>query len=244
MRSGCSSSRTYGSRPLEPHDITRMTARRQFIKTFAGVPLLLALEPAFAAPDPARVALIIGNAAYKQAPLENPTNDATAMRDLFTTAGFTTDSLLNAKRTDLLAAIDRFTAAVQKSETKQAMFYYAGHGAQLDWRNYLLPVDIAVGEARGHQEAVRRSRHPPRAAVRPRTRPSSSSSTPVATTPSRAPTGRSRKACRSSTPRSAVCWPMPPRPATSPPTAAARTAFTPKTWCANCPTAAPKSKMP
>jgi uncharacterized caspase-like protein len=121
-----------------------MTNRRQFIKTAAGIPPLLALAPAFAAPDPSRVALIIGNAAYKQAPLENPTNDAAAMRDLFTTAGFTTDSLLNAKRTDLLAAIDRFTTAVQKSETKQALFYYAGHGAQLDWRNYLLPVDIAV----------------------------------------------------------------------------------------------------
>jgi uncharacterized caspase-like protein len=121
-----------------------MTDRRQFIKTLAGVPPLLALQPAFAAPDPTRVALIIGNAAYKQAPLENPTNDAAAMRDLFTTAGFTTDSLLNAKRTDLLAAIDRFTTLVQKSETKQALFYYAGHGAQLDWRNYLLPVDIAV----------------------------------------------------------------------------------------------------
>ena len=121
-----------------------MINRRQFIKTIAGLPPLLALDPAFAAPDPSRVALIVGNAAYQQAPLLNPTNDAAAMRDLFTSAGFTTDSLLNAKRTDLLAAIDRFTNAVQKSETKQALFYYAGHGAQLDWRNYLLPVDIAV----------------------------------------------------------------------------------------------------
>jgi hypothetical protein len=121
-----------------------MTDRRQFIKIFAGIPPLLALQPAFAAPDPTRVALIIGNAAYKQSPLTNPTNDAAAMRDLFTTAGFTTESLLNAKRTDLLAAIDRFSTAVQKSETKQAVFYYAGHGVQLDWRNYLLPVDIAI----------------------------------------------------------------------------------------------------
>ena len=121
-----------------------MTDRRQFIKIFAGIPPLLALQPAFAAPDPTRVALIIGNAAYKQSPLANPANDATAMRDLFTTAGFTTESLLNAKRTDLLAAIDRFSTAVQKSETKQAVFYYAGHGVQLDWRNYLLPVDIAI----------------------------------------------------------------------------------------------------
>lgn len=118
--------------------------RRQFIKTLAGVPPLLMLDPAFSAPDPARVALIVGNAAYQQAPLENPINDASAMRDLFTAAGFSTDTLLNARRNDLLAAIDRFTTAVLKSDTRQAVFYYAGHGAQLDWRNYLLPVDIAV----------------------------------------------------------------------------------------------------
>ena len=54
-----------------------MTARRQFIKTLAGVPPLLALQPAFAAPDPTRVALIIGNADYLQSPLANPTNGLT-----------------------------------------------------------------------------------------------------------------------------------------------------------------------
>lgn len=121
-----------------------MMNRRQFVKTLAGLPPLMALEPAFAAPDPSRIALIIGNASYIQSPLANPTNDAVAMRDLFATAGFSTQSLLNAKRTDFLTAIDRFSNAVQKSETKQAVFYYAGHGVQLDWRNYLLPVDIAV----------------------------------------------------------------------------------------------------
>ena len=121
-----------------------MTDRRQFIKTLAGVPLALALEPALAAPDPTRVALVIGNAGYPRAPLVNPTHDAMAMQDLLASAGYASESLLNARRADMLAAIDRFVAAAQKTETRQAMLYYAGHGVQLDWRNYLLPVDHAV----------------------------------------------------------------------------------------------------
>ncbi|MFZ5483948.1 MAG: caspase family protein [Pseudomonadota bacterium] len=121
-----------------------MTDRRRFIQTLAAAPLCWAMAPALAAPDPARVALVIGNAAYPRSPLLNPTHDAEAMQTLFASAGFTTDHLLNARRADMLAAIDRFVAAIEKPGTRQAVFYYAGHGVQLDWRNYLLPVDIAV----------------------------------------------------------------------------------------------------
>jgi uncharacterized caspase-like protein len=91
--------------------------------------------------------LVIGNGAYRQTPLTNPTNDAAAMRDLLNSAGFTVEAHLDAKRSDLLAAIDRFAAAAQQSQTRLAVFYYAGHGVQLDWRNYLLPVDVAVSSA-------------------------------------------------------------------------------------------------
>ena len=126
-----------------------MTTRRTVIQALSLTPALLAFRglPALAAPDPSRISLVIGNSAYRQAPLANPSNDASAMRDLLALAGFSVDAHLDAKRTDLLAAIDRFTAAAQQSPTRLAVFYYAGHGAQLDWRNYLLPVDIAVNSA-------------------------------------------------------------------------------------------------
>ena len=124
-----------------------MTSRRRFIQTLAGVPPLLALNSAWASPDPSRIALVVGNSAYRQAPLDNPANDAAAMRDLLITAGFTVDSRLDAKRTDLLVAIDVFGKRLQSSEAKLAIFYYAGHGAQIDWRNYLLPVDVVVSSA-------------------------------------------------------------------------------------------------
>lgn len=118
-----------------------MTSRRTFIKTLAAVPPALTLGTGWAASDPSRQALVIGNSAYLDAPLSNPVNDARAMTGLLGQAGFTVASHLNATRTDMLAAIERFAAEVRKSETRQVIFYFAGHGAQLDWRNYLLPVD-------------------------------------------------------------------------------------------------------
>ncbi|MFA4970117.1 MAG: caspase family protein [Sulfuritalea sp.] len=124
-----------------------MITRRTFIKTLAAIPPALSFRRAWAAnpsPDPSRLALIIGNAAYQGAPLDNPLNDAKAVGGLFAQAGFTVDSRLNATRADMMAAIERFGTAAKRSETKLVVFYYAGHGAQLDWRNYLLPVDAVV----------------------------------------------------------------------------------------------------
>jgi uncharacterized caspase-like protein len=124
-----------------------MTDRRRFIQTLAAIPPAFAfrhVRAANPAADPSRLALIIGNSAYHDAPLVNPANDAKAVGGLFTQAGFTVDSHLNAKRADMMAAIEKFGAAAKRSETKLVVFYYAGHGAQLDWRNYLLPVDAVV----------------------------------------------------------------------------------------------------
>ena len=121
-----------------------MTTRRRFIQTLVALPPAFAFRHVRAAADPSRLALIIGNSNYRDAPLVNPANDAKAVSGLFTEAGFTVDSRLNATRVDMMAAIEKFGAAVKKSETRLVVFYYAGHGAQLDWRNYLLPVDAVV----------------------------------------------------------------------------------------------------
>ena len=124
-----------------------MTTRRSFIKTLAALPPALSLRRSWGAtpaPDASRLALIIGNSAYANAPLTNPANDARAVGGLFASAGFSVDSRLDANRSDMMAAIERFGAAARRAETKLVVFYYAGHGAQLDWRNYLLPVDAVV----------------------------------------------------------------------------------------------------
>ncbi len=121
-----------------------MTNRRTFIKTLAAIPPALALPAAFASADPTRLALVIGNSAYQDSPLINPANDAKAMSGLFTDAGFTVASHLDARREEMIGAIQRFGALAKQPETKLVVFYYAGHGAQLDWRNYLMPVDAVV----------------------------------------------------------------------------------------------------
>lgn len=121
-----------------------MTTRRTFIKTLAALPPALSLPAALAAPDPTRLALVIGNSAYLDSPLVNPANDARAIGSLFSNAGFTVASHLDARREEMIGAIQRFGAAAKQPETKLVVFYYAGHGAQLDWSNYLLPVDAVV----------------------------------------------------------------------------------------------------
>ncbi|MDP1683547.1 MAG: caspase family protein, partial [Burkholderiales bacterium] len=127
-----------------------MTTRRRFLQTLAAIPPALLVGPSLSATataDPSRLALVFGNSAYRDAPLTNPGNDARAMSSLLDQAGFTVDSHLDATRTSMIAAIEKFGAAIQRPETKQVLFYYAGHGVQLDWRNYLLPVDAVVEKA-------------------------------------------------------------------------------------------------
>ena len=123
-----------------------MTSRRTIVKTLAAMPAALVLQDSArsAAGDPSRQALVIGNGSYANAPLLNPANDAKAVGGLFTQAGFTVNSRLNCTRGDMLTAIESLGAIARRPETQLVVFYYAGHGAQLDWRNYLLPVDAVV----------------------------------------------------------------------------------------------------
>jgi len=87
-------------------------------------------------------ALIIGNSAYSSAPLQNPANDATAMDAALRKLGFEVRTLRNLDLPHMEAAIDKFTAGL--SSGSLAFFYYSGHGIQVNYSNYLLPVDFAA----------------------------------------------------------------------------------------------------
>lgn len=87
-----------------------------------------------------RVALVIGNEAYKQMPvLNNPVRDATDVAKVLTSLGFDTQVVTNADRAGLSEAIGRFSRKTSGADV--ALFYFSGHGMQFQGKNYLLPVD-------------------------------------------------------------------------------------------------------
>jgi uncharacterized caspase-like protein len=87
-------------------------------------------------------ALIIGNSAYSTVPLKNPANDAAAMDAALHKLGFEVHTLRNLDLPHMEAAIDEFTAGLTSGSL--AFFYYSGHGLQVNYTNYLLPVDFAA----------------------------------------------------------------------------------------------------
>ena len=92
-----------------------------------------------------RFALVIGNSRYGEAPLKNPANDANAIAEQLRRLGFTVTLKLDATRTDMLDTIHAFSASLEKQKGV-GLFSFAGHGAQLAWRNYLIPVDAEIME--------------------------------------------------------------------------------------------------
>ena len=89
-----------------------------------------------------RLALVIGNAAYRTDPLDNPINDARLIASSLQRSGFNVTLRENLDRTALLGALRDFGNRL--NENTIAVLYYAGHGLQLRDRNYLIPVDAEI----------------------------------------------------------------------------------------------------
>jgi len=90
-----------------------------------------------------RIALIIGNSAYQNVTrLDNPKNDATLMADTMRGLGFTlvgNGPQVDLDKAGLDRAVQSFGQLIQGADV--AMFYYAGHGVQVNGSNYLVPVN-------------------------------------------------------------------------------------------------------
>jgi len=91
-----------------------------------------------------RRALIIGNAAYPTAPLRNPINDATDMADTLRRFGFEVTLLRDADKPTMERAVEDFTTGVPRRSV--GLFFFSGHGTQIDGHNYLIPIGAALGE--------------------------------------------------------------------------------------------------
>ncbi len=112
--------------------------------------LLLAVLFLFALPftrafaGESRVALVIGQSAYRAVPpLPNAANDAKHMAELLISAGFAVTSAGDLSQNDMRQAISDFAAKVSAAGPDTvALVFYAGHGLQIDGENFLIPVDL------------------------------------------------------------------------------------------------------
>jgi uncharacterized caspase-like protein len=74
--------------------------------------------------------------------MSNAVNDAGDMNAILKKLGFKTTLLINATRQQMDEAIEAFTRELRQGGA--GVFYYAGHGAQIDGQNYLIPVDAPL----------------------------------------------------------------------------------------------------
>ncbi|MCR5885537.1 caspase family protein [Rhizobacter sp. J219] len=116
--------------------------------------VLVSMPAVALSPAELRVALVIGNAAYAAAPLLNPLNDARAMGEALKGMGFSVVEVRDAKKAEMEQAITQVRDQL-KDRRGVGLLYYAGHGLQLDWRNYMVPVDAKLASAQDvRQQAV------------------------------------------------------------------------------------------
>ena len=86
-----------------------------------------------------RVALVIGNGTYEEAgTLANPVNDALDITGKLRDIGFEVIEGNDLGKRELERKIGEFSDALQGAGV--GLFYYAGHGLQVDGRNFIVPV--------------------------------------------------------------------------------------------------------
>jgi len=95
--------------------------------------------------SPHRRALLIGNAAYPDSPLSNPVHDATDLASLLRRLGFEVTLHRDADKATMEHAIDRFTQGVPRGSA--GLFFFAGHGVQIEGVNYLMPISMHFNAA-------------------------------------------------------------------------------------------------
>ncbi len=106
---------------------------------------LVLASSVFGAETVGRVALVIGNAAYKSSPLANPVNDATDMAKSLRALGFNVVLSTNITSKQIGRTLRAFRTKIKPGDV--ALVFYAGHGLQINGENYLPAVDAdIVGE--------------------------------------------------------------------------------------------------
>jgi uncharacterized caspase-like protein len=116
-------------------------ALRYFLCAIAVAAGMSALaQNAAPAANEQRLALLIGNANYRLDPLLNPVNDVRLMAESLKSVGFEVMVLENANLEQTLKIVNEFSRKLEQNKGV-GLFYYAGHGVQLEGENYLVPID-------------------------------------------------------------------------------------------------------
>jgi Caspase domain len=126
------------TQPIKPAPVAASTA-----PTVAARPLKQAPTTQRDAPPKVRLALVVGDSAYANlTKLTNPERDARAIADVLTKMGFRVRLVTNASEQDTRREVRRFAGETEKADI--ALVYYAGHGAQVNGENFILPVDMDI----------------------------------------------------------------------------------------------------
>jgi hypothetical protein len=113
-----------------------------FLKYLIPFILGLACSSLHAQNNEQRLALVIGNSAYKSSPLKNPVNDARDMANSLRSYGFTVIERTNLTTRQVGQTLREFRSKLTPGSV--AVFFYAGHGIQIKGENYLPTVDAEI----------------------------------------------------------------------------------------------------
>ncbi|QFT34437.1 Putative beta-lactamase HcpC precursor [Labrenzia sp. THAF82] len=116
----------------------------------AGLVLLFTLavgqiwvQQAQAAAD--RIAVVVGNTKYDTSPLANASNDAALVAEVLAQAGFEVNLFFDLKKDEFTTLIEEMDKTFDGAQI--GVFYFAGHGFQVDGQNKLLSVDVDTSSA-------------------------------------------------------------------------------------------------
>jgi tetratricopeptide (TPR) repeat protein len=132
-----------------PHNAAVPPSAQQPTQTQAPIQAPAPAPPPVAAAvaDGKRVALVIGNGAYAHVrALPNPPHDARATAKSLRDIGFTVSEGIDLDRAAMQTMTRDFLREAVRAQI--ALVYYAGHGVQIEGRNYLIPVDVNLKESR------------------------------------------------------------------------------------------------
>jgi uncharacterized caspase-like protein len=107
--------------------------------------------------DTPQIALVIGNASYKQDSLQSPINDAAAMAKVLREMDFYVIEGSDLSHQDMNNKIVEFTNVLKQYSKNGgiALFYFSGHGTGIDEKNYVVPIDAELDSSKPKEEITK-----------------------------------------------------------------------------------------